>query len=192
MILIRNLDNLTTEETLFQALKEFEGLHRVLLIRDKLAKMSCEYGFAEFKSAQLAAKAIESMGDEFNVDRRTVKISYANPDSFLPVYVASEWAVRADVPDGLWAYGDRHSYACEYSEALVQERLKKEKEQQELEAKRLREEEEERTKKLEEAMKPKEKESLEDDLDAFYADMGDFLSDEKDGSTDIFSVPKAK
>lgn len=48
MMLIRQLDHLTTEESLYQAVKSLEGVRRSMLIRDKFTKMSCEFAFVEF------------------------------------------------------------------------------------------------------------------------------------------------
>ncbi|KAF7725999.1 hypothetical protein EC973_009145 [Apophysomyces ossiformis] len=187
MILLRNLDNLSTEESIYNAVKHFEGVRRVLLIKDKLAKMSCEFAFVEFENLQLAAKALGSMGNGLKIDNRKVTTSYANPDSFLPVYVASEWAVQADVPDGLWAYWDKQAYACEYSPAVEMERARKLEEAERAKEERRKKEEKEKEKQKQLQEKNTD-ECLEDDLSAFYAEMGDVFSEEK--GNDIFSVPK--
>lgn len=62
------------------------------------------------------------------MDRRPVSASYANPDSFLPVYDQSEWSIPANVEDALWAYWDKGSYASEYSPAIEAARKKREEE----------------------------------------------------------------
>ncbi|KAG0169022.1 hypothetical protein DFQ30_004049 [Apophysomyces sp. BC1015] len=191
MILLRNLDSLSTEESIYNAVKRFDGVRRVLLIRDKLAKMSCEFAFVEFENLQLTAKALGSMGNDLKIDSRKVTTSYANPDSFLPVYVASEWVIQADVPDGLWVYWDKQAYACEYSPAVEMERAKKLEELEKAKEERRKKEEEEKEKQKQKQQQEQEKdkgECLEDDLSAFYAEMGDVFSEDK--GNDIFSVPK--
>lgn len=122
--------------------------------------------------------ALDYCRELLTIDGRRATISFANQESFIPVYGQSEWFIPADVVDGLWAYWDKSAYASEYSYAIVEERKRKEEEQ-----KKMKEEE------LKKAQQVKE--SLEDDLSAFYADMGDFGADD-DSNSDIFAVPKIK
>ncbi|KAI7874653.1 hypothetical protein K492DRAFT_211436 [Lichtheimia hyalospora FSU 10163] len=182
MLLLQNLDHLSSEESIFNAVKEYQGIQRVLLIKDKLTRMSCEFAFLDFMNVQCAVTAMRQMNSEgFKVDGRAPKVSFGSPDSFLPAYAASEWTVQADVADGLWMYHDEQAYASEYSLRLVQERAEKEEQEKKLAAERKMKQEE----------SSKSKDPLEDDLSAFYAGMGSILSsDDKKESTDIFSVPK--
>ena len=53
MILLRNLDNLSSEESVFNAVRAFPGIRRVLLIKDKLTRMSCEFAFLDFVNVQV-------------------------------------------------------------------------------------------------------------------------------------------
>lgn len=53
MLLIRQLDHLSTEESIFNAVSSFQGVARTLLIRDKMTRMSCEFAFIEFTSVQV-------------------------------------------------------------------------------------------------------------------------------------------
>lgn len=53
MLLLRQLDHLTTEESIFEAVSTLEGVYRTILIRDKLTKMSCEFAFVEFVNVQV-------------------------------------------------------------------------------------------------------------------------------------------
>ncbi|KAI8967851.1 hypothetical protein BDB01DRAFT_793608 [Pilobolus umbonatus] len=53
MLLIRQLDHLSNEETVYNAVQSFQGVHRALLVRDKLTKMSCEFAFIEFTNIQV-------------------------------------------------------------------------------------------------------------------------------------------
>lgn len=118
------------------------------------------------------------------VDGRKVHVSFANPESFIPVYGQSEWAIASDFVDGLWAYWDKSSYASEYSLAIEQERKKK---QDELK-KAKQEEDAKRSQQQQQA-----KGTLEDDLSAFYADMCDFgTTDDSNSNSDIFAVPKPR
>lgn len=54
MLLVRQLDNLSSEESVYSAMAQFQGVHRVILIRDKLTKMSCEFTFIEFVNVQVS------------------------------------------------------------------------------------------------------------------------------------------
>lgn len=118
--------------------------------------------------------ALEYARELLTVDGRRVLVSFTNPESFIPVYGQSEWSIP--VIDGLVAYWDKSSFASEYSPAIEHEKKKRE-----AEMKRVKEEESKKASQV--------KENLNDDLSAFYAEMGDFTS--KDTS-DIFSVPKLK
>lgn len=53
MLLLRNLDNLSSEESIYQAVEGFRGIRRALLIRDKLTKMSCGFAFLEFDNPEV-------------------------------------------------------------------------------------------------------------------------------------------
>ncbi|CEP11713.1 hypothetical protein [Parasitella parasitica] len=207
MLLLRRLDHLSTEESIYNAVHSIHGVYRVILIRDKMTKMSCEFAFVEFSDIEVwvhlekknhkmiavipnddddthkhirqsARLALDYCRELLTIDGRRATASFASPESFIPVYGQSEWFIPADVMDGLWAYWDKSAYASEYSYAIVQEKQRKEEEQ-----KRIKEEE------LKKAQQVKE--SLEDDLSAFYADMGDLGADE-DTNSDIFAVPKLK
>ncbi|CAO3627821.1 unnamed protein product [Mucor fragilis] len=178
MLLLRQLDHLSTEESIYNAVHSLQGVLRAILIRDKLTKMSCEFAFVEFLDIQSARLALDYCRELLTIDGRRATASFANQESFIPVYGQSEWFIPANTMDGLWAYWDKSAYASQYSFAIVEERKRKEEEQ-----KRIKEEE------LKKAQQVKE--SLEDDLSAFYADMGDFGADE-DANSDIFAVPKLK
>ncbi|KAI8384021.1 hypothetical protein BD560DRAFT_420495 [Blakeslea trispora] len=168
ILLLRQLDHLSTEESIYNSVQSFQGIFRAILIRDKLTKMSCEFAFLEFTSAQ-------QMANDFRIDGRKVLASFASQESFIPVYGLSEWSIPAqNEMDGLLAYWDKSSYASVFSYAIEQERKQREE--------ALRKAKEEETKKAQEA-----KSSLENDLSAFYADMDDFGTD---NSNDIFTVPK--
>ncbi|KAI9498474.1 hypothetical protein BDB00DRAFT_450183 [Zychaea mexicana] len=145
MILLRNLDNLSSEESIFYAVRSLPSLRRVLLIKDKLTRMSCGFAFVEFTSAQAAIDAMTTTleKDGFKVDGCSPRVSYASPDSFLPAYASSEWAIAADVEDGLWIYRDGQAYAAECSVDVELERVEKRAEEKRMaEERKAREEEE--------------------------------------------------
>ncbi|GAN04927.1 hypothetical protein MAM1_0077c04394 [Mucor ambiguus] len=178
MLLLRQLDHLSTEESIYDAVHSLQGVRRAILIRDKLTKMSCEFAFVEFSNIESARLALDYCRELLTIDGRRATATFASQESFIPVYGQSEWFIPADTMDGLWAYWDKSAYASQYSFAIVEERKRKEEEH-----KRIKEEELKKAQQF--------KESLEDDLSAFYADMGDFGADE-DTNSDIFAVPKLK
>lgn len=54
MLLLRNLDNLSSEESIYKAVEHCDGVRRILLIKDKLTKMSCSFAFVEFDSRDVS------------------------------------------------------------------------------------------------------------------------------------------
>lgn len=170
LLLLRQLDHLTTEESIFNAVNTLQGVYRALLIRDKMTKMSCEYAFVEFTHVQYASMALEYARELLSIDGRKVVVSFANLESFIPVYGQSEWSIATH--DGLVAYWDKSSYASEYSFATEEEKKRKEEEARKREEEQRKAKEEE----LKKAAAPTSsaKASLDDDLSAFYAEMGDF------------------
>lgn len=53
MLLIRQLDHFSTEESIYNAVSSLEGVVRTLLIRDKMTRMSCEFAFIEFSEIKV-------------------------------------------------------------------------------------------------------------------------------------------
>ncbi|KAI8971577.1 hypothetical protein BDF20DRAFT_686579 [Mycotypha africana] len=183
-LLLRQLDHLTTEESIYSAVQTLQGVYRTILIRDKLTKMSCEFAFVEFFDVQSASLALDYATQSLTIDGRKVSASFATEESFIPVYGETEWTITSVNPlEGLKAYWDKALYGTEYSKAIEDERRQKEEEQ-----KQAKEREEELKRK--EAEAKSKKNTLEDDLNDFYASMGDFDTDSTSKS-DIFSVPKS-
>lgn len=56
MLLLRQLDHLSTEESIYNAVHSLQGVYRAILIRDKLTKMSCEFAFVEFSDIEVITK----------------------------------------------------------------------------------------------------------------------------------------
>lgn len=122
--------------------------------------------------------SVEYARELLEVDGKRVLVSFASQESFIPVYGQSEYAISADTYEGLQCYWDKNLYATEYSTTIAEERKRKE--------------EELKKAKEEELLKAKQvKESLENDLSAFYAEM-DALDAPTESSekSAIFAVPK--
>ncbi|KAG1438855.1 hypothetical protein G6F56_012500 [Rhizopus delemar] len=157
LLLLRDLDHLSTEESIYKAMSPYEGVYRVLLY------------------AMIAMEYINYYG--LVVDTRTLSVTFGNPDSFIPVYGQSEFAISANTMEGFKAYRGSTSYVSQYSPAIEAEEKRRREELK-------RQQEEERVK------QEKYKASLQNDVSAFFADMHDF--DGGDENSEMFSVPKSK
>lgn len=58
MLLLRQLDHLSTEESIYNAVHSLQGVCRAILIRDKLTKMSCEFAFVEFLDMEVITACV--------------------------------------------------------------------------------------------------------------------------------------
>ncbi|CAG8564071.1 8012_t:CDS:2 [Paraglomus brasilianum] len=203
ILLVRGLDPLTTEESLYNATSPLSPLRRVLLIKDRLSRMSWGFAFLEYNDEQTSSYVLdltrnrEYYPDGFVIDSRQVSLNYAHAGSFVPVYATTEWTIWGD--DGVaLSYWDEKAYAVEYSGPVVNNKdvvIEKEEEKPKLKPKlKERVEEHEMIVNEDEQKNEKEKEednirTVEDELNAFYSDMGAVLSSSKTNETkSIFSV----
>ncbi|KAI9256226.1 hypothetical protein BY458DRAFT_558365 [Sporodiniella umbellata] len=176
LLLLRDLDHLSTEESIYKAISPYQGVYRVLLIRDKLTKLSCSFAFVEFVDVQCAMTALEYIHYYgLTVDQQALTVVYGDVNSFIPVYGQAEFAIPANTMEGFQAYRGSTSFASQYSPILEQDRKRQEEARQ-----KAQQDEREKQEKY--------KASLQNDLSAFFADMHDF--DSADKHSDIFSVPK--
>ncbi|RUS17918.1 hypothetical protein BC937DRAFT_89352 [Endogone sp. FLAS-F59071] len=135
ILLVRGLDNLTTGEgvhTTFAALSS--AVRRTLLVKDRMSRMSWGFAFVEYPDVQSASHVLSALTSQqarrqdrtgaprrrptpgvadFIVDDRPVVVSFAHPNSLAPVYVPSEWTVMGDGGSVL-AYWDEQAYPCEF------------------------------------------------------------------------------
>lgn len=61
LILLRQLDHLSTEESIFESVQSLHGVQRAILIRDKMTKMSCEFAFVEFENVQVNSRLLTTL-----------------------------------------------------------------------------------------------------------------------------------
>ncbi|CAJ0844450.1 9280_t:CDS:2 [Entrophospora sp. SA101] len=159
VLLVRGLDPLTTEETLYAATSQLAALRRVMLIKDRASRISWGFAFLDYQDVQASSYILSLVNnpqyypDGFIIDSRPVDITFANPSSFIPAYATTEWTIWGD--DGIaMSYWDQKAYAVEYSSGNGDGGG-----------------------------------TVEDELDAFYSDMGAALtSSGKSESKSIFSV----
>ncbi|KAG9290100.1 hypothetical protein G9A89_010406 [Geosiphon pyriformis] len=199
VLLVRGLDPLTTEESLYSAICSYspEGtLRRVLLIKDRASRISWGFAFLEYYDIQTSVKVLSAIGDPqtfpggFMIDSRAVAISYANPGCFIPVYSTTEWKFWGDEGVAL-SYWDDKAYAVEYtgpkSNPEGDQQLTLPKNSSNFSEADDSLPEKHQIKQISNA--PEKSRSVEDELTAFYSDMGPVLtSSGKIETKSIFSV----
>ncbi|RKP08641.1 hypothetical protein THASP1DRAFT_29557 [Thamnocephalis sphaerospora] len=129
MLLVRNLDPMSSEEYIYNVLREATPSHgvaplRVLLVRDCTSRFSWGYAFVEFTSIQSAAATAAALSDPviyptgFTIHDRPVAITFAHANTFAPSEHTSV-AVRASVlpgaPDAWMTYWDAQACLAEYT-----------------------------------------------------------------------------
>ncbi|PKK71434.1 hypothetical protein RhiirC2_865607 [Rhizophagus irregularis] len=200
ILLVRGLDPLTTEETLYATISQLAALRRVLLIKDRASRMSWGFAFLDYHDIQTSSYALSIFNDPqyypggFVVDSRIVSITFAHPGSFIPAYATTEWTIWGD--DGIaMSYWDQKAYAVEYGGSQHSVQIEPNATSSstnsasvyEAESKNRKESLAEESK--ESVAVPDTKLNVEDELNAFYSDMGAVLTSTGKAETkSIFSV----
>ncbi|CAG8519615.1 5604_t:CDS:2 [Ambispora leptoticha] len=203
ILLVRGLDPLTTEESLYSAINSISPqgmLKRVLLIKDRASRISWGFAFLEYRDIQTSAKVLSLVCDlqkfpkGFIIDSRNVSITYANPGCFIPVYSTTEWKFWGDEGVAL-SYWDDKAYAVEYLGPISTSIDESQQfsavinDFRDSEVAEFSLQENEADSKSVVAEENKESRNVEDELNAFYSDMGEVLT--SNGQTEtksIFSV----
>ncbi|KAJ8328633.1 hypothetical protein O5D80_003214 [Batrachochytrium dendrobatidis] len=126
LLLLRGLDSLTTEDTLYRHINGIVPLVGVRLVKDRQTRTSLGFAFAEFSGLD---KADCFLGSIYNmmeprplvIDGCTISVSYAHMGSFIPVYTASLW-VSSVYKDGKIiqvSYWDEQAYAMQYPSVQI-------------------------------------------------------------------------
>ncbi|OAJ40184.1 hypothetical protein BDEG_23948 [Batrachochytrium dendrobatidis JEL423] len=126
LLLLRGLDSLTTEDTLYRHINGIVPLVGVRLVKDRQTRTSLGFAFAEFSGLD---KADCFLGSIYNmmeprplvIDGCTISVSYAHMGSFIPVYTASLW-VSSVYKDGKIiqvSYWDEQAYAVQYPSVQI-------------------------------------------------------------------------
>ncbi|CAG8547476.1 3499_t:CDS:10 [Ambispora gerdemannii] len=189
-LLVRGLDPLTTEESLYSAINPISPqgmLKRVLLIKDRASRISWGFAFLEYRDIQTSVKVLSLVCDQqkfpkgFIIDSRSVSITYANPGCFIPVYATTEWKVWGDEGVAL-SYWDDKAYAVEYLGPIStninepQQLSSVINDIRDSEVAEISVQENEADSKSSVAEENKESRNVEDELNAFYSDMGAVLT----------------
>ncbi|CAG8605852.1 6040_t:CDS:10 [Funneliformis mosseae] len=199
ILLVRGLDPLTTEETLYASASQVAALRRVLLIKDRASRMSWGFAFLDYHDVQTSSYALSIFNNPhyypggFVVDSRTVSMTFAHPGSFTPAYATTEWTIWGD--DGIaMSYWDQKAYAVEYCGSQCSVPIESNMPSSSTNSTSVNEAENKSRKESSEATKeviavPETKLNVEDELNAFYSDMGAVLTSTGKAETkSIFSV----
>ncbi|KAJ1561440.1 hypothetical protein HK405_003914, partial [Cladochytrium tenue] len=126
LLLVIGLDPLTTEGTLYDAMKAIAPVKEVRIVKDRVSDISWGFGFVEFADIETSTRVLSFLFDpasplNLDIDGRQVTLSYAQHSSFLPVYTATPWvSTRRVDPSGVTvylSYWDQQAYATAYPAA---------------------------------------------------------------------------
>ncbi|KAG0034275.1 hypothetical protein BGZ82_005791 [Podila clonocystis] len=166
MLIVVDLPPLINESHVWNALKLLGPLKRVMMVKDRQSKISWGFCFAEFEDIKSATSAVESTtSSPLRIQTNPVTIHYAHHGSFMPAYAPTQWTIDFQSESQLAMYWDEQAFVSQYSELTTSTTPT------------------ERT-----VIKDQITARKLDELDAFYASMGDVLKSELTSSNPIFSA----
>ncbi|KAF9964831.1 hypothetical protein BGZ70_005843 [Mortierella alpina] len=172
ILVITDLPSMVNESGLWNAMATLGPLVRIMLAKDRQSRISWGFCFAEYTDVKSAAIALErAESGSFTIQKKPVEVHYAHHGSFIPAYAPTQWTVAYGNEGQLAIYWDEQAFLSVYSDPT---------------AAKL-------TSKAEPVaiVKSTPKRESRDELDAFYAAMGDVLKAEPSlrKSDAVFSVP---
>ncbi|KAG0244219.1 hypothetical protein B0O80DRAFT_242905 [Mortierella sp. GBAus27b] len=173
ILIITNLPQMVNEPGLWNALSLLGPLVRVMLAKDRQSRISWGFCFAEYTDVKSAAMALEkTASDGFTIQKKPVEVHYAHHGSFIPAYAPTQWTITLGCEGKLAIYWDEQAFLSVYVDPST------------VASKTI-------TDTVESALS---KPTSRDDLDEFYAAIGDVLKSEStsDAQESVFSVPDAK
>ncbi|KAI9138067.1 hypothetical protein BKA69DRAFT_1127685 [Paraphysoderma sedebokerense] len=188
LLVVRNVDPLTTEESIYNVFSGLSLVKQVRLIRDRMTNLSWGFAFVEYFDLPTATyvnsivNAVEYYPSGFYIDDRRVTVSFAHFNSFVPCYAPSSFTIPADHTNTSYVtYWDEMAYATVHPPLVYPEENLQVSTPSESSAKPAVKSESAppraETKKIE-----KEPVSVEDELSAFYADLGGSLAGDTDSA----------
>ena len=124
ILLFRNVDSLTTENSIWQQTVLECSPSSIWLVRDRKTRTSLGHCFVQFESVELANKLLNKIfksGKEvkpFYIETRMIEVSYAHMGSFIPSNKVSPFACL--VNQGMFlSYWDASAYCRPYPEDQV-------------------------------------------------------------------------
>ncbi|KAF9216943.1 hypothetical protein BGZ59_007213 [Podila verticillata] len=164
MLIIVDLPPMINESHVWNSLKLLGPLKRVMMVKDRQSRISWGFCFAEFEDIKGATSALESTTTSpLRIQTKPVTIHYAHHGSFIPAYAPTQWTIDFQSESQLAMYWDEQAFLSQYSElasGIPPER-------------------------------PVNKDTTArkvDELDAFYASMGDVLKTEPAPGNSVFSA----
>ncbi|KAF9584651.1 hypothetical protein BGW38_005717 [Lunasporangiospora selenospora] len=177
ILIVRDLPSMVIESSLWNAMSSLGPLRRVMLAKDRQSKISWGFCFAEYDNLEESTKALEKANSgSFLIQAKPVEVNYAHYGSFIPAYAPTQWTIPFGGEDKLAIYWDEQAYLSVYTDFSAQTAATQRKTSASGDLS---------------SVLPKPKET--DELEAFYASMGDVLSSgsTKDSASSIFSIPTA-
>ncbi|KAF9981422.1 hypothetical protein BGZ75_007304 [Mortierella antarctica] len=171
ILVITDLPSMVNESGLWNAMATLGPLVRVMLAKDRQSRISWGFCFAEYADVKSAAIALERADSgSFTIQKKPVEVHYAHHGSFIPAYAPTQWTVAYGSEGQLAIYWDEQAFLSVYSDPSAAKLTPKA---------------------VSGALKPTPKTETKDELDAFYAAMGDVLKAEPSVKTSdtVFSVP---
>ncbi|KAF9101972.1 hypothetical protein BGX29_005097 [Mortierella sp. GBA35] len=175
ILVVTDLPPLVNESGLWNALTLLGPLVRVMLAKDRQSKISWGFCFAEYTDIKGAAMALEKANTQpFTIQKKLVEVHYAHRGSFIPAYAPTQWTIDFGSEGQLAIYWDEQAYLSVYASPEAASRVPG--------TLRL---------KSVPSTATKAAASATDELNAFYAIMGDVLQSEPTGSagSSIFALP---
>ncbi|KAG0206189.1 hypothetical protein BGX28_002324 [Mortierella sp. GBA30] len=173
ILVVTDLPSMVNEPSLWNAMSLLGPLVRIMVAKDRQSRISWGFCFAEYTDVKSATKAFEKANsDTFTIQKKSVDVHFAHHGSFIPAYAPTQWTVPYGGDDKLAIYWDEQAFLSVYvdpsaarppSNGMQSTGVKR---------------------------KPPNAAPT-DELDAFYAAMGDVLKAEpsSDAKGSVFSVP---
>ncbi|KAF9200017.1 hypothetical protein BGZ49_009782 [Haplosporangium sp. Z 27] len=173
ILIVTDLPPLVNESGLWNALSLLGPLVRIMLAKDRQSRISWGYCFAEYTDVKNAAMALDKANaSDFTIQNKPVEVHYAHHGSFIPAYAPTQWTLSLGSEGNLVIYWDEQAFLSVYADpttaAVPIKSIPK----------TVNEVEQSKTAPI-------------DELDAFYAAMGDVLKSGpvKGIDASVFSVP---
>ncbi|KAF9954927.1 hypothetical protein BGZ72_004155 [Mortierella alpina] len=172
VLVVTDLPSMVNETGLWNALATLGPLVRVMLAKDRQSRISWGFCFAEYADVKSAAVALEKADSgSFTIQKKPVEVHYAHHGSFIPAYAPTQWTIAYGSEGQLAIYWDEQAFLSVYSDPSAVKLTSK------------------ATQGTSSKSTPKTEDK--DELDAFYAAMGDVLKADPSFKTNdaVFSVP---
>ncbi|KAG0302064.1 hypothetical protein BGZ98_007814 [Dissophora globulifera] len=179
ILVVTDLPSLVNEWNLWKALSSLGPLVQIMIAKDRQSRISWGFCFAEFTDVKSAAMALDKANEDgFTIQEKPVEVHYAHHGSFIPAYAPTQWTVSLGAEDTLAIYWDEQAFLSVYADPSTAAIARKP------------------APSIAQEKSSSKSTTGTDELDAFYAALGDSLKPGSGPSSRIdatvFSVPTAK